>query len=100
VNSIIEENLTNDQFGVEDLSSSLHMSRMQLHRKLKAVSDRSASNYIRSFRLYKAKPLILDKEKSISEIAWEVGFQDANYFSKSFQKEFGSTPTEYRKSLQ
>ena len=100
VNSIIEENLTNDQFGVEDLSSSLHMSRMQLYRKLKAVSDRSASNYIRSFRLYKAKPLILDKEKSISEIAWEVGFQDANYFSKSFQKEFGSTPTEYRKSLQ
>lgn len=99
VNSVIEENLTSEQFGVEDLAQQLHMSRMQLHRKLTAVADRSASNYIRSYRLYKAKPLFVDADKSIGEIAWAVGFQDANYFSKSFHKEFGKTPSEYKESL-
>ena len=50
INAVIERNLLNQNFGVEDLAHGVHMSRMQLHRKLKAIADRSASNYIRSFR--------------------------------------------------
>jgi DNA-binding response OmpR family regulator/nitrogen-specific signal transduction histidine kinase len=96
INSAIEKNLLNEQFNVEDLAKEVYMSRMQLHRKLKAISDRSASNYIRNYRLYKAKPFLTDHSKTISEIAWDVGFQDPNYFGKAFQKEFGMSPSEFR----
>lgn len=100
VHSVLEENLTNPQFSVEELANQLFISRMQLHRKLKAVSERTSSNYIRSFRLYKSKPLMSDPNLSISEVAWAVGFQDVNYYSKSFQKEFGLTPSEYRAEIE
>ena len=77
----------------------MHMSRMQLHRKLKAVSDRTSSNYIRSYRLHKSKPQLSDLNLTISEVAWAVGFNDVNYYSKSFQKEFEMSPSEYRAQL-
>lgn len=99
IHSVIEENLNNAQFNVEELAKQMFMSRMQLHRKLKAVSDRTSSNYIRSYRLYKSKPQLTDLNLSISEIAWAVGFQDVNYYSKSFHKEFGVSPSEYRAKL-
>lgn len=97
IHSVIEANLNNTQFNVEELAKQMFMSRMQLHRKIKAVSDRTTSNYIRSYRLYKSKPLLSDVNLSISEVAWAVGFQDVNYYSKSFQKEFGLSPSEFRK---
>ncbi len=96
VNALIEENILNPDFTVEHLAKALFMSRMQLHRKLKAMTNRSASNYIRNYRLYKAKPILMDVSKSIADVAWEVGFQDPNYFSKSFAKEFGISPSEFR----
>lgn len=99
VHSIIEENLNNPQFNVEEMANQMFMSRMQLHRKIKAVSERTSSNYIRSYRLYKSKPQLADIEKTISEIAWDVGFQDVNYYSKSFQKEFGMSPSDYREKI-
>ena len=95
----IETKLDDPDFNIESLASSMHMSRMQLHRKLKALSGKSASNYVRSYKLYKSKPLLEDLSKTISEVSWQVGFQDSNYFSKCFSKEFGLTPTEYRESL-
>jgi len=99
VHSVIENNLNNAQFSVEKLAALMHMSRMQLHRKLKAVSNRSASNYIRSYRLYKSKPLLADLELTISEISWKMGFNDVGYYSKSFQKEFDMNPSEYRNKI-
>ncbi len=99
LNSSIETNLQNATFGVEDLASSVYMSRMQLHRKLKAITDRSASNYIRVYRLNKAKSLLEHQDKSIGEVAFDVGFNDPNYFSKTFHKEFGVSPSEYRRAL-
>ena len=96
IHSVIEANMNNSQFNVEELANQMHMSRMQLHRKLKAVSDRTSSNYIRSYRLHKSKPQLSDLNLTISEVAWAVGFIDVNYYSKSFHKEFGKTPSEYR----
>ncbi|MDF1699354.1 MAG: helix-turn-helix transcriptional regulator [Saprospiraceae bacterium] len=95
---VLEDNLDNYQFSVEVLAEQLHLSRMQVHRKLKTYTNRSASNYIRSYRLYKSKSLLNDQDRTISEIAWEVGFNIVNYYSKSFTKEFGMSPTEYRDS--
>jgi len=96
VHQIIEQNIDNEIFGVEDLANAVFMSRMQLHRKLKALSDRSASNYIRNFRLHKAKVMLKDLSRTIAEIAFSVGFHDPNYFTKTFQQEFGVTPSEFR----
>ncbi|NND07917.1 MAG: response regulator [Saprospiraceae bacterium] len=98
INKVIEMNLLNQNFGVEDLAHGVHMSRMQLHRKLKAIANRSASNYIRSFRLNKAKTLLKDLANNISDVAYDVGFGDPNYFSKSFHKEFGITPSDFRQN--
>lgn len=99
INDVIDQNIDNEQFSVEELADQLFISRMQLHRKLKAITDKSASHYIRAFRLIKAKPLLHDLSRSISEIAFEVGFSDPNYFSKSFLKEFGINPSDYRVKL-
>ena len=96
INSIIENNLLNEEFNIETLAKEVFMSRMQLHRKLKALANRSASNYIRNYRLYKARPMLKDLSRTVSDVAWDVGFQDPNYFSKIFQNEFGITPSEFR----
>jgi AraC-like DNA-binding protein len=70
------------------------MSRVQLHRKLKALSGKSASNYLRSVRLNKAKQMIEEQKGNISEIAYSVGFSSPQYFSRSFKEEFGFPPSE------
>lgn len=96
IHSLIEDNLDNYDFGVEDLARGLFMSRMQLHRKLKALANRSAGDYLRTFRLYKARLMLQDPATRIGEVAFNVGFQDPSYFSKAFQREFGQTPSDFR----
>ncbi|MBT8191653.1 MAG: response regulator [Bacteroidia bacterium] len=98
VHGFIDDNMQNNQFSVEMLAELLGLSRMQLHRKLKAITGKSASHYIRAYRLHKSIPLFSDASLTIADISWEAGFQDPNYYSKSFQKEFGMTPSEYRKT--
>jgi signal transduction histidine kinase/DNA-binding response OmpR family regulator len=97
-NAIIQENIDNENFSVENLADALYISRMQLHRKLKALTNRSSSSYIRCFRLHRAKPMLKDISRTIGDVAFEVGFHDPNYFTKSFSKEFGVTPSEFRNS--
>ncbi len=70
------------------------MSRVQLQRKLKALSGKSASNYLRSVRLSKAKQLIEEQKGNISEIAYSVGFSSPQYFSRSFKEEFVFPPSD------
>jgi signal transduction histidine kinase/DNA-binding response OmpR family regulator len=95
----LEKNYKNDMYGIQTLYSDMGISRVQLHRKLTALTGQSASNFIRSFRLQKAKRLLLETDKNVSDIAFEVGIADAKYFSKSFILEFGLTATELRKSF-
>ena len=70
------------------------MSRSQLHRKLKALSGKSASRYIRSVRLARAKTMIIDQKGNISEIAYSVGFSSPAYFTKCFKDEYGYPPSD------
>lgn len=97
---ILEKNYRNEKFRIEDLYLQLGISRVQLHRKLTALTGQSTSNFIRSFRLHKAKKLLVESDKNVSEIAYEVGFSDPNYFTRVFTEEQGLTPTELRKSLE
>ena len=94
---IMTENLADETFSVEDLAAEMAMSRTQLHRKLKALTDQAASEYMRNFRLEIAYQLLEKNAGSIGEIAFQVGFASASYFSKSFAARYGKSPKEVRK---
>jgi len=96
---LIETHLSDAAYSVEDLASDLQMSRSQLHRKLVALSNQSPSEFIRAIRMEKAKVLLKSSSLNISEIAYEVGYTDPNYFIRSFTKSFRISPNEFRKSL-
>ena len=90
VNAHIEE----EEFSIEQFGEEVGMSRVQLHRKLKAITGKSASLYLRSVRLLKAKEMIENKKGTISEIAYSVGFSSPAYFTACFKEEFGYPPSE------
>ena len=92
LNELIEANLDNQQFGVEQLASKLGYSRSHLHRKLQKVSGKSVSQYIREYRLEKARIILLEKGVNVSEAAYLVGFSSPSYFSKTFAEYFGYSP--------
>ncbi len=89
----IYENITQSDFGPDQLALELHISESQLYRKLKATSGKSTALFIRSIRLQKAKELIQTTDKTISEIAYDVGFNNPSYFSRAFKTEFGRAPS-------
>lgn len=92
---VVEAHLGESGFEVEDLCRELGMSRTNLHRKLKALTDSSATEFIRKMRLERASRLLREGKHSVSEVAYQVGFESLSYFSKSFQEEFGTSPSEY-----
>ncbi len=92
---IIEDNLISAGFGVQKLANELCVSRSLLHKKLTALTGLSANDFITSIRLKKSAVLLLQGDKNISEVAFEVGFNDPKYFSRCFRKHFGMSPTEY-----
>lgn len=95
----LETNYKNDRYGISNLCVDMKISRVQLHRKLTALTGQPASSFIRNFRLQKARNQLLETSKNVSDIAYEVGFADANYFAKVFISEYGLTASEYRKSF-
>ncbi|MFT6921782.1 MAG: signal transduction histidine kinase/ligand-binding sensor domain-containing protein [Crocinitomicaceae bacterium] len=96
LNTIIEAHLTDADFGIPELSRKAGLSQMQVYRKLKALTDKTPSQFIRSYRLNKGLKLIQTSDLNISEVAYEVGFSDPNYFSRTFHKEFGNPPLHFR----
>ncbi len=96
VENIIENNLMKTDFSVVDLGNELAYSRMQLYRKLKSITELSANEFIRSYRLKKAAELLKTSDMNITEILYEVGFGNRSYFTKCFKLEFEKTPKEYR----
>ena len=96
VNKIIDENIDNSKFSVENLASNLNISRVQLYRKMKAIIGENVSDYIQNIRLEKAKNLLLESQLTISAIAYATGFSSPNYFSTSFKSKFKKTPKAFR----
>lgn len=84
-------------YSINSLCKDLGMSRTQLHNKIKALTGKSTSIFVRSLRLQKGKYLLQHSDKSISEIAYDVGFNNPSYFTKSFTEEFGVPPSNLRK---
>ena len=95
---IVENNIGDPEFNVETMSREIGMSRANLHRKVKAITGFPPSELIRNIRLRKAALLLLNQTESVSQIGYIVGFEDNSYFTKSFKKQFGVTPSEYLRS--
>jgi len=99
IDQIIENNIDNENFSVEDLAQKAGLSRSMLHRKLKKLTGKSASNHITEIRLKHAKNLLENDVATVSEIAFRVGFNDPSYFNKVFKKHFNVSPGNVRKNL-
>lgn len=94
---IVATNLSNENFGPEDLANKMGMSHSTLHRKLKDATGQTISQFICEVRLKKAEKLLLTEDTTISEIAYNVGFGSPTYFSKCFHDYLGVAPGEFRK---
>lgn len=92
---VIEKNIDNESFTVEHLQNNIGMSRMQLHRKLKALTNQSASDFIRSIRLKRAAQILKQPGMQVAEAAYLSGFNHMSYFAKCFKEQFGVLPSEY-----
>lgn len=97
VTTLIYKEITNTDSLIETLSSEVCLSSSQLNRKIKAITGMTTSNYILRTRLNKAKKQLAISHKPIGEIAMECGFNDFAYFSRSFKREFGMTPTTFQR---
>ncbi len=94
VYGFVEQHLADSTLSVELLAGAMHMSRMNLHRKLKAQTGLSANELIRSIRLQRAAVLLLTNTP-ISTVSYTVGIESPAYFSRIFKEEFGCTPSDY-----
>jgi signal transduction histidine kinase/DNA-binding response OmpR family regulator/Tfp pilus assembly protein PilF len=90
----VERNMGDPEFSMEKFGQQVALSRMQLHRKLKALTNQSPGDFLRSMRLKRAKRLLESRAGNVSEIAYEVGFNNLSYFSKCYKEEFGISPNE------
>lgn len=93
--TIVDSNIDNPLFGVEKMALEMGMSRTSMHRKIKSITGFSPSEFIRDVRMKKAAQLLINQTDSVAQISLAVGFEDHSYFSKSFKKKFGATPSEY-----
>jgi YesN/AraC family two-component response regulator len=95
--SIVDANLESEEFGIGELCKELAVSRTQLHRKLKALTNKSTSQVIRTIRMQEAKKLLQNPALNISEIGYAVGYGNPSHFTQEFTKEFGEAPSFFRK---
>lgn len=92
---IIKKHLSDSEFNSEVLAKEIGLSRMQLYRKIRGLTDQTVHEFIRSIRLEHAVNLLEDGKMTITEVAYEVGFNDLTYFARCFRKMYNKSPSEY-----
>lgn len=95
--SLVEEKIKDTELNVEDLGREMGMSRVQLYRKLKSLTNYSPNELLRQMRLKKAASLLASSDMTVAEVAYEVGFSSPSYFTKCYKEQFGESPTEFLK---
>ncbi len=98
INDCILKNLDNEQFDANALSDAMAMSRAQLLRRLKSITGNSPGYYIKTFRLAKAKELLETKDVTVSEVAYQTGFNSPSNFAKVFSEKYGITPSQFQRT--
>ena len=91
----LDDNLSDSDFGVPEMQKTLALSKTQLHRKLKALTNQAPGEFLRNYRLKKAAQLIATKVDNVTQIAYSIGFDNLSYFAKCFKELYGVTPSEY-----
>ena len=99
ITEIIHTNITDGNVNVEILSEMLNLSRTQLYRKIKALTNQSAYDFIATIRLKKAAELLLTTNDSVANIAFKVGYTEPGNFARVFAKQYGCTPKEYSNTI-
>lgn len=95
--ALVEEKMRDAELNVEDLGKDMGLSRVQLYRKLKSLTNYAPNELLRQARLKKAASLLASSEMTIAEIAYEVGFSSPSYFTKCYKEQFGESPTDFLK---
>jgi AraC-like DNA-binding protein len=98
VDDFLNENYSNEAIGVQDLAKQIYLSPSQATRRIKEITGLTTEQYIRHYRLSQAYNLLKDPNKSITDIALDVGFKDVPHFSTCFKRQFGKSPSEMRKN--
>jgi len=93
--NIVQQHMSDAEFNVKAFGSLMNMSRMQIHRKLIALTGQPANIFIRTLRMNKASILLANKSGNITEVAYDVGFNNLSYFAKCFREQFGISPSEF-----
>lgn len=93
---VVEERMADSNLSVEDIGAEMHLSRVQLYRKVKAITGKSPVDLLRKARLTRASQLLAETSASVSEIAYQVGFTSPSYFTKCFKDEYGKVPGDAR----
>lgn len=93
--AILEKHLSESSFGAEQFAKEMNISQTQFLRKLKALTNLTINEFIRDFRLQRAADLLAQKSSTVSEVAFQVGFESLSYFTKTFKEKFGKLPSEY-----
>ena len=96
VRAVIMDRLSDPELNVASLCQALGMARTPLHNKLKALTGKSTTEFVRYIRLNEAHRLLQTTELNVSEVAYQSGFQNPNYFTRKFREVFGQTPSEVR----
>lgn len=94
---LVEENMSNPDFSVDSLLEHFSFGRTVFYKKMKGISGYSPKEFVRIVRMKNAGKLLKSKERTVTEVAFEVGFNDSAYFSRLFKKHFGENPSEYQK---
>ncbi len=97
--ALVETNIANTDFLVEDLCREMGMSRVYFYKKILSLTDKTPSEFIRFIRLKRASDLLEKSQLFVNEVAYQVGFNDPKYFRKYFKEEFGMSPNEYKKKF-
>ena len=95
LDAIVQQHLNNEKFSIELLCSEMAMSKSQLYRKFKALTNQTVARYMRRLRMQKARELLLTRTMNVSEVGYEVGMKSLSTFSQLFKEEFGKSPREY-----
>ena len=93
---IINDNIENSEFSIEELAKIYGVSRIYLNRKIKALTGETSNQFLRNFRLKYAAELLEKSDLSISEITWKVGYNDLNTFRTRFKEKYGVNPSDYK----
>jgi YesN/AraC family two-component response regulator len=93
--NVVELQMENSEFGINDFIKEMGISRSLLHKKLTSLTDQSATEFINHLRMKRAKVLLRANDKNVSEVAYAVGYNDPKYFSRLFTKSFGLSPKDF-----